>query len=84
MNETAFPITPEIWASHPDFHGMTLRDWFAGQALAGLLASNATYGGSTSNHRMLALDAYTTADEMLVARAPLSGSSSASTEGEGL
>jgi len=27
----AFPISPEIWETHPDFHGLTKREWFAGK-----------------------------------------------------
>lgn len=65
---SAFPITPEIWATHPDFHGMTLRDYFAGQALAGLLACNATYVGKTNRRDLLAGDAYGHAEAMLAAR----------------
>lgn len=49
--------------------GMCLRDWFAGQALTGLLAANATYGGRTDNREKLAGDAYQHADAMLKARA---------------
>ena len=29
----ALPVSPEIWASHPDFHGLTKRELFAGMAL---------------------------------------------------
>lgn len=41
MLEAAFPHDEKSsdgshWQSHP---GMTLRDWFAGQALAGLMAN---------------------------------------------
>ena len=43
--------------------GMTLRDWFAGQALAGFLARS--NDGSPSE---TALDAYDMADAMLAAR----------------
>lgn len=43
--------------------GMTLRDWFAGQALAGLLASD-RIGQMVDN----AKDAYTIADAMLAER----------------
>jgi len=45
--------------SHP---GMTLRDWFAGQALAGLLA----HTGESERNRAVA--AYRYADAMLRAR----------------
>lgn len=38
-NIPAFPmVLPETWDSFQD--GMTLRDWFAGQALAGMLADH--------------------------------------------
>ncbi len=51
--------------------GMTLRDWFAGQALAGHLASQSRdigfYQGSDSFEKM-ASDAYRTADAMLKQR----------------
>ena len=43
--------------------GMTLRDWFAGKALAGMLAA---HGGFDFNGR--AEDAYHMADAMLNAR----------------
>ena len=43
--------------------GMSLRDWFAGQALAGLAADGLTYEG-------MAKDAYELADAMLAAREP--------------
>jgi hypothetical protein len=58
------------FVAHPH-HGMTLRDWFAGQALAGWLAS---YGDSTSHpvdrgrEAITAADAYAMADAMLAAR----------------
>lgn len=40
-NPPAFPQHPGIQidgASAADWHGMSLRDWFAGQAMAGFLA----------------------------------------------
>ena len=45
-------------------HGMTLRDWFAGQALAGLV-SYVVEGATFEN---VAEDAYKAADAMLAAR----------------
>lgn len=45
--------------------GMSLRDWFAGQALAGLLA-NPNYGAPTPKQD--ASQAYQSADAMLKAR----------------
>ena len=63
----AFP-TPDT--HHPDgqiqygTNGMSLRDWFAGQALAGLLACPDVSGGWES----ISKSAYTYADAMLRAR----------------
>ena len=52
--------------------GMSLRDYFAGQALAGLLASAYHHPSSSGrppiNFTVLADDAYTMADDMLKAR----------------
>lgn len=50
--------------------GMTLRDYFAGQALAGLLSSEAHPRsiGSWTNHDGRAQHAYRAADAMLAAR----------------
>jgi hypothetical protein len=50
----------EVWAAEK---GMTLRDWFAGQALAGIAAT-----GSSSPYEKDAEQAYRYADAMLVAR----------------
>jgi hypothetical protein len=45
-------------------HGITLRDWFAGQALMGMLADHHTDGSFDS----FAASAYCHADAMLKAR----------------
>jgi hypothetical protein len=58
----AFP-TPDP----SDNWGMTLRDWFAGQALAGWLASFAGMSVSMKPENM-ALEAYQFADAMLAER----------------
>lgn len=50
---------------YPGMGGMSLRDWFAGQALAGYIA-NAEFGGSKSS--IVAVDCYGLADAMLKAR----------------
>ena len=55
--EPAFPSSK----GHP---GMTLRDWFAGQALAGFLASDQPI----VSYRSIAEDAYAFADAMMKAR----------------
>jgi hypothetical protein len=52
--------------------GMTLRDWFAGQAMAAIIAKiPAAYGKRTDFHtyKSVALGAYDYADAMLAARA---------------
>ena len=46
--------------------GMTLRDWFAGQALTGVIAHVNGQGG---NYHQAADDAYAHADAMLATRA---------------
>jgi hypothetical protein len=48
--------------------GMSLRDWFAGQALAGLMSNCTGDGLSTWLPESAAFRAYTIADAMLEAR----------------
>ena len=48
--------------------GMTLRDWFAGQALAGFLASESSDAGFYSDSAHAANQAYSLADAMLAQR----------------
>ena len=66
----AFPFvswqSPNGMVSTAHTNGMTLRDWFAGQALAGLLANVGFTGEVTYDG--LAYDAYRIADAMLAAR----------------
>lgn len=57
----AFPMASDLIGHSP---GMTLRDWFAGQALTGLLAN-----GEAVAWRTLASQAYSAADAMLEAQA---------------
>ena len=65
----AFPV-PDTY--HPNGQveygkpGMTLRDWFAGQALVGLLSGPAEEGAPTPDRK--AVVAYQIADAMLKAR----------------
>jgi hypothetical protein len=47
--------------------GMSLRDWFAGQALAGILGCSRTYAG-VSGKEGYAAHAYRIADEMIARR----------------
>lgn len=56
--------TPKASVSDPD---MTLRDWFAGQALKGLLEHLYSHG-SADGLSQAAIDAYTAADQMMIAR----------------
>jgi hypothetical protein len=69
-NDQAFPVG---YNGHP---GMTLRDYFAAQAMQGLLANgwcaslrNDHYGENAGNSTV-AIDAYMMADAMLKARTP--------------
>ena len=71
----AFPTHPILYGS-ADQHmaqGMSLRDWFAGQALAGIMGPNYdwfTSGSSETGSRTYeaAFFAYGLADTMLAAR----------------
>lgn len=73
----AFPehvaISPsgDIFGSHYYSSGMSLRDYFAGQALAGILADPSNGG----HIKMNAGDAYAYADAMLSAREGQGGGS---------
>ena len=62
----AYPIPsdprPGAYEAHP---GMSLRDWFAGQALAGMIAR---YFTGEQRHAYAANDAYKFADAMIAAR----------------
>ncbi len=64
----AFPQNPEARCStqyvRDHDEGMTLRDWFAGQALVGLLAGQL----KTDEVKVIVDDAFIVADEMLKAR----------------
>jgi len=62
----AFPHTHESWHTYPKGKaqpppGMTLRDWFAGQALIGLVSDGNT-------NFSVSKEAYRLADAMIVAR----------------
>jgi hypothetical protein len=61
----AFPQShPDVAYSDYTGGGMTLRDWFAGQALAGLLADPDRNGSDNQYAKV----AYSLADAMLAAR----------------
>jgi len=71
---SAFPVHPGI--TYDGQCGMTLRDWFAGQALKGLIVYCEKFEGSTQFQEMmcaqpwdrLATVSYEYADAMLAAR----------------
>lgn len=62
-DETAFPVA--IGQTAADSKGMSLRDWFAGQVIAGLYA-NAIYAEKQFDD--LAAMAYRQANEMMEVR----------------
>lgn len=66
-NPPAFPTShPDVAYSDYIGGGMTLRDWFAGQALMGLLACGEAHNEDTSP--VTAAASYYIADAMLAAR----------------
>ena len=66
-NETAFPaMTPGGYCTP----GMSIRDWFAGQALAQLVHRREMTDVETYSKPDLAAEAYHYADAMLKAREP--------------
>jgi hypothetical protein len=65
-DETAFPVT--IGQTAADMKGMSLRDWFAGQVIAGVYANPAFDYGQMSD---LAALAYRQANELMEARKAL-------------
>lgn len=60
----AFPIKGPLMTC--DEQGVTLRDWFAGLAMQGMLACGEQHDANTSS--VLSEDAYKIADTMLKAR----------------
>lgn len=62
----AFPNAVDLpqFANFAIQRGMSLRDWFAGQAMAGMLASPECGG----RNEVIAKSAYNIADAMLAAR----------------
>lgn len=68
-NPQAFPNTGNnTWGLSPE-PGMTLRDWFAGQALSGLCSNpnNTSFARKDGDAEMAAV-AFMAADAMLAAR----------------
>ena len=64
----AFPLHPGVAPDWTASAGMTLRDWFAGQALAGFIASGTFSNAGTGFESFIAGHAYNVADAMLEAR----------------
>jgi hypothetical protein len=62
---SAFPMGYHRDGNSADHQGMTLRDWLAGQALAGLIFHN-DYGARSDDE--IANGAYAYADAMIAAR----------------
>jgi hypothetical protein len=64
IEETAFPVAAEDIPAN--FQGMSLRDWFAGMAMQGMLASEPPNVGQPFDK--VAYWAYQQANEMMEAR----------------
>lgn len=63
------PAFPTPWAAGTATEGgMTMRDWFAGQAMQGMLASANSGGRWDADHDILTGEAYDIADAMLKER----------------
>jgi len=61
----AFPMQVRLANGTDNFSGMSLRDWFAGQALAGMLGNT---DWSSASGQDLADFAFEASDAMLAAR----------------
>jgi hypothetical protein len=69
-NPPAFPVPPSIVSEHGDIYyaaeGMSLRDWFAGQALLRVYNDGGRY--SPEGMKQVAKYSYAMADAMLAER----------------
>ena len=68
--ETGGPAFPPMHNPITHHSGMTLRDWFAGQALAGMNSADRRWDNGKYD---MATAAYAQADAMLIIRAELTG-----------
>lgn len=73
VDEQTIDGAPVAYYADVSYPGMSLRDWFAGQALAGMIANPNTPdqligSGWTGSKNMLAEYAYAAADAMLAER----------------
>ena len=68
--DTAFPFTvePGRGTSVENHYGMSLRDWFAGQVIATIVAEDIRAPKSLDGAGRVAVIAYEVADAMLEAR----------------
>ena len=65
----AFPLQSIGPDFAPGYSGMTLRDWFAGKAMQGLIASpRGTPNGEDATTGYYAMAAYAMADSMIAER----------------
>ena len=65
----AFPLQDTFPSSRMDIKkGMSLRDWFAGQALAGMMANCYEDWNFETHGELVGTEAYRIADSMLKAR----------------
>lgn len=68
-NEPAFPVSEALVANEPKYQGMTLRDYFAGQALEELKIDYSELTVPVRDiPRIMAQKAYRIADAMLAER----------------
>lgn len=72
-NPPAFPEVPADSNAYEGRPGMTLRDWFAGQALAGMSAISDEDGDMIMGWADMAQAAFIAADAMLAERAKATG-----------
>lgn len=66
MNDTSAPAFPFVYPGRADSVGMSLRDWFAGQAMAAIMSNSAIDPRPAAD---VASDAYLAAEAMLKERA---------------
>jgi len=64
----AFPTEPNTQQGFFSHHGMSLRDWFAGQALAGMMANPSVFDGDDRGIKAAVGQCYMAADRMLAER----------------
>lgn len=67
---TGGPAFPPMDNPDTNHSGMTLRDWFAGQAMAGMNAADRRWDNGKFD---MAIAAYAQADAMLAERSKLTG-----------